>query len=445
MIFLSFFILAYKVIINSTNIDNLVADSTRIPAFVLIYSPYCPHCTKVHPDWLKLMDIYENDTKVITAECNAISDGASCRKIYDYKGFPSFIAFTRRRGVWLRNLNRTLPSFINETERLKTTDLSFPCPLFKTDFTNEYPAITINRGNSKTDSCSSLQRIEKLVPDLTSFLYVGEENESKIVAKLTANNNVVYQGDDSEQSKVDFIKEYAFKQFENHNSQIKYTSYHRKIILFIYNQPGPLRKIQSYSEEYYKDFIFMSYYYRSFNKTFPKIQVTPLTAIVSNDDKTKFAIFNNISSDANSTKNFLEKMKNNDYVADTILTMLFPQQQRNQRINIVNRPEKAINKNPEKTINKNPDLKEKNKKSENSEKHNVQQRIEIIGGKKENNEAPPPPRNAEIEKNVIREIEKEEKSKFVPIFLFVVGLLVMIAIGVFAYFKIKDKNIAKIE
>lgn len=439
MVFLSFLIIAYKVFINASNIERTISSSTKIPAFILIFSPYCPHCTKVHPDWLKLMDQYENDTKVIIAECNAISDGESCRKIFDYKGFPSFIAFTRRRGLWLRNIDRTLPSFVNETERLKKIDLSFPCPLFKSDFVNEYPAITFNSGVSKDESCTISQRIEKLVPELSSFLYVGDENESKLVAKLTQSNKVVFNGEDNDQNYADFIKEYAIKQFEAHNIRIKYTQYKRKVILLIYTQPGHIRRLQTLGEDYFQDFIFTTYYYRTFNKTYPNIHVTPLAALVSNQDKTKFALFNNISIDANSTKDFLELIKNNKYEANLDMKNLFPRfPPNNQRIKIVN-PENQQQKkaSEQKTVKKTPEATKNIQNQKEPEKKNVNEN-------NENEKQTPLHEDAKIEK--IESIGKENtNSKFMPVFLFVVGLAIMVSIGIFAYCKIKGKNIAKIE
>ena len=142
-----YFILAYFIKINESNIDDVKNQSYKRPAFVLIFSPHCHYCKIIHPLWEELMKKYESDPDILIGECNVVEHSKECKRLFSYPGYPTFIVISNNESKSI-SPERTIEAFINETEKLKSLNLTIPCPIFPQDFTNNYPAFILKGNDS---------------------------------------------------------------------------------------------------------------------------------------------------------------------------------------------------------------------------------------------------------------------------------------------------------
>lgn len=369
-----FNILSYFLKVNKTNSETIKEQSYKIPAFILIFSPHCPHCTAVHPSWEELMKKYETDSKIIVGECNAIEYRQQCKSLFEYTGYPTFIILSRGRAKSIYP-QRSIESFINEAERLKMIDHSISCSTFQTEFDNNYPAFILSNNKTTRQKCDQLQEIADIYPPAKLHLYLNSSisKDQSFVALTSPNNYVKYEGKEDSQMLVNFLQELMMVPFGDWNYSDA-SLYNRRIGLFIHSHHNEYLSFERAVSSYSSNFSLCKIDISKFSKIFPRIKldssILPAFA-VSNKEKTKFFILKNVLRDKRFQENLRKSAEGKlDKTADLDLTALFPiQNKMSIRSKIIDRSngkqiKNRFNKIKENKINEKIEQKLNDKKSD---------------------------------------------------------------------------------
>jgi protein disulfide-isomerase-like protein len=76
--------------INPDNWDDIVINSGK-NVFIKFFAPWCGHCKKLKPDWDRLGNEYEKDSKVIIGDVDCTGSGKPL--CTDVKGYPTLKSF----------------------------------------------------------------------------------------------------------------------------------------------------------------------------------------------------------------------------------------------------------------------------------------------------------------------------------------------------------------
>ena len=293
--FLFLFSYSEKAFVDKSNYKTVIKSSFSMPVFILMHSPHCGHCKKVFPIWKDLMNKYSKDKNVFIAACDVIENSEYCDKIKPVYSYPTFLILNKGRAKEIKP-QRTIESFINETEHLKQLDFSFPCLRYPSDFTNEYPIAVFNGNSTIEDTCKRLKSFESSFSGLISLFYVNEtvSNSDSIVAKYSNNQQLVYTSSQESITEHDFLQEYIyFGPFQDFNySQAMICS--RRIALYIhstYSQPNEFLKN---FDQYLFDFVFCKMHKKKFDGIYNYLNLSKTGLVISNKEKTKFRLFPNI-------------------------------------------------------------------------------------------------------------------------------------------------------
>lgn len=296
MIFLHF-CLTYFLIVNKSNANEIIKRSYKIPAFILIYSPYCSHCKTVHPIWSDLMKKYETDPNILIGECNAVEYEKECKKLFSFHGYPYFIVITNGESKSISQ-QRTIESFIEEVEKLKMLNYSTSCSVFQSDFNEKFPAFVLTNNDSNDKKCNTLQKIIEIHPQLSKYLYLNatrSSNES-FVALTSINDSISFKNLSDIQSMVNFMTEIILQPFASWNYS-EASMGKKRIGLLIHQTEQEFESFNSIIKPFYDNYSLCKMYSSTFVQIFPnftfKKNLLPAFAI-SNSRKSKFLVLVNV-------------------------------------------------------------------------------------------------------------------------------------------------------
>ena len=331
MFFHFLFLLFFKFNVTDETVDQIISESYKIPIFLLIYSPHCGHCKKVHPEWLKLMDTYENDTGVIIAQCNAIEHSSQCSKLYQYTAYPTFVKYAKGTSLFFTP-QRKYENFVNITEALKEIDYSTSCLEYEA-FKGEYPSFVFNMVGveyNKKQNCAIIEEVAKELddPSLKKYLFMGEKSDKELLVYLSENQVISYSGKSySKSGYKQFINEYSFKQFSEFSSvnPKHLLSYNRRLALFVYDEYYRRNTAKSSASDFFSDFVFVNVHKTNFFNVLPDLngKVTPPFFAVADNDRKLFYIKGNMSR-ALLIQQFLNETKDGNFEGSFNLSALVP-------------------------------------------------------------------------------------------------------------------------
>ncbi|KAK8899532.1 hypothetical protein M9Y10_001848 [Tritrichomonas musculus] len=226
--------------LNDQNYEEILNRKGKNPLFLKVWSPWCSHCRLLAPIFQKISELDEFDSKIEFGEFNCDLFPSQCKKISDNKvptffyydndsteriqyandfSFDAFIFFLKKQ------LNKYLINITNEKEReeiLSASDYAvsyiFTLPL--NDPSLELVANLSNRykGSNKRFFIESNSSI----------------TEKSLVAYLSHNYYVKYDGNWSSSSIHDFIFENYSPLIENAGSEVFMISsfFEKRIVLF---------------------------------------------------------------------------------------------------------------------------------------------------------------------------------------------------------------------
>ncbi|OHT12992.1 hypothetical protein TRFO_16952 [Tritrichomonas foetus] len=412
----TFFLFTLKITVDKDNAKSVIETSYHKPVFMLLYSPHCGHCLKVHPVWKELMSHYAKDKGVLVGDCDYIANRDSCTQIMQTNSFPTFGIIVRGRGKRIRPI-RTLESFINETEKLRKIDFSIECMKFEDEFNDEYPAFIYSGKGDAKSICEKVKKITKIYPEVKNKIYVGQEksDDDKLIVKLSGTTTINYEGSSSDlQSEIDFLQEYSLGPFGNWNYSDAMKS-NRRIGLLVHRTHNQFRDFNEFIQKYEQSFVLCKIDNNKFKSLFGELNISSIAFVVSNKDKTKFLIIQN-ALNYNETSEVLDKVLNDelDSSMNIDLSTLFPQNVVRKRISVQDHVEN--------------DQDEANDESEKNPKEQGIQKIRGNGAKK------------------FLVNEKKPKKLATKSITFILGLFVLLAaVAVFGIYFFLNKNVAKIE
>lgn len=211
---MSFFFISsvkcYSMILTRESHDDMLQISTKIPVFLLCYSPYCSFCVKVHPIWKQLMEKYQNNTKIVIAELNCAEYNDKCA-FHNIMGYPSFMVVIDRQSTKQVNIVRNLESFSEKVEYLiknskyssLTCNTSYPLVT--------YPRFVFNSTWNLLEACNEVDELRAHVNDnIPVYLHTASEGDSRLYIYFSefsyASMDVNYSRSDA----LKFIKEYNY-------------------------------------------------------------------------------------------------------------------------------------------------------------------------------------------------------------------------------------------
>ena len=141
-----------KFIVNSTNVAELLEYSYSIPVFMVFYSPHCGHCIKMHPEWIKFMNMYEADKSIVAAEVDCVNFRTQAGTIMKVRGYPTYVLLRNGKGETV-SVTRTAKAFSEKAEQIKklyTPKTPLKCKTYyeQTEENVKYPFMTILSSDS---------------------------------------------------------------------------------------------------------------------------------------------------------------------------------------------------------------------------------------------------------------------------------------------------------
>jgi thiol-disulfide isomerase/thioredoxin len=292
-------ILTIKRILTDKNYEEFLSETSRLPAFILMFSPYCGHCRAIHPTWSKLIDRYEAVANLIVGEIDCVHYSNACTTLLESHSWPTFALFWQGQGHFIHPSNRTMEGFIEKAEEIRRQQFpDFVCSVYPTDFKGNLPAIvyTETAQNNET-ACHLLHKIEWNVRHGFGhfFLAVGETRDFS--AYLIGNKSIKYDGDFGFQSLVDFAFEWTLEPFGDWRWENGVPS-KRRLAFFVHELRDTTETFQDVALPFIDQIIIRRFWVFEFRKTYPAISIKARSLIVFDKAKKKFKVFQAIKAPA---------------------------------------------------------------------------------------------------------------------------------------------------
>lgn len=269
-----YFSSSIRIIVDKTNFQSLIDISFRLPVFIVFYSPYCPHCTRMHPDWLQFMEKYKDDPFIVAAEINCMEFRKEASKIMSITGYPTYAVVIDGHGKAV-SVERTTAKFCAKAEEIKKkypskSHSNIKCHFFMPENEdNRYPFMTLlasyytdksgqitNFLKGNDEACDLIQQIsEETELNLENFFIHqirSNISSSVVISKVFlnpkktieykfvnySNNESIYNFD----SLSLFAKEYlVYKQFgdwdivnDTKSQEFAFIKSNRRLVLFVF-------------------------------------------------------------------------------------------------------------------------------------------------------------------------------------------------------------------
>ncbi|KAH0788917.1 Thioredoxin family protein [Histomonas meleagridis] len=324
------FLIGIKITADSKQAKEIIKNSSKVPAFLLLHSPYCGFCKQIRPTWQDLMNKYENETGVVIGEVDCI-ENKICHEICNITGYPSFCTYLRGKSTNLRPA-RNMENFINITENLLKADLSLPCSAqYPYEFKQKYPSFIFSSNSPPRQQCKFINDVSKRFKGMNDQFYFSVSEKRTLKALISANTVVEYFGDFSTTSTNDFISEYRITSLGDWELT-EAVSTRRKFMILIYNKYSTLNSFRPIFETHESSILCAKMPYNAFHNIYPDMIInTPTLAIGDKDTKT-FHIINEVN-DEESLKKILENVENGIYDKATNVNLTALYQHAQQKVN----------------------------------------------------------------------------------------------------------------
>lgn len=269
-----FILLNIKYILDEKNFKEIKDNIKKIPSFGFFFSPYCPHCTKVHPIWENVSNLYENDTDVIAFECDTAHNGKLCNQLASFTGIPHFVKYIHKEAISI-NIERSFEGIQSVFKQLKTFDPSIKCRTYPLNF-DQYPAIIYSTVKNPEYACDFLQKVKNRNPSLRHLLYYQKLNESiypntksRLEVLFSENNSLVYNGSIGFSSISKFLRNYGMPFVEKWPDGFRSAKkISRRFVFIVYKGHWQLKRFKIFFEKYQKNIAVTQISFNDYNKCF---------------------------------------------------------------------------------------------------------------------------------------------------------------------------------
>jgi thiol-disulfide isomerase/thioredoxin len=247
---LSVFVSGDSMIVTDLNVEDLIRKSYYMPVFLVLYSPHCGHCQRMHPAWRECMHLFENTTHVIVAEIDAVSQRKAARAVYGSHSYPTFIDFYRGSGQGV-SVTRTVDGFSRHAQSLRNAHLSDRCNVLEVD-TPLYPMFLFSTPNA---SCDPLMRVCSDAPlnDSQCFLDVKESSSVRVTVFYSSNFNVSLNADRHSEW-VTLVRDFSREPLGNWDIATGISTT-RRLLVIVYSTSFQLMELRGLTRSFSRDFL----------------------------------------------------------------------------------------------------------------------------------------------------------------------------------------------
>jgi thiol-disulfide isomerase/thioredoxin len=288
------FFLSLRRALTGSNYETFVADTQRIPGYVMMYSPHCGHCRAVHPTWVELMEKFESEPRVIVADFDCVEHQAACAKFFPANGWPTFVLFVHGHGQRV-DQERTLEGFSAVVRSLSLRNLSLPCLAHPYDRSDRYPAfVWASPPRAEARACASIQRIEALLPRARNSVYLDSADPPSLRALLSAHEGVDYAGRFDFASVLEFVREWTMAPLGRWSLEEGMLS-SRRFAFFVSGSGWRERELRAAAAEAAANVLVGAIPLFEFAKRYPQFHIAATSLIAFSADKARFRIFTDLA------------------------------------------------------------------------------------------------------------------------------------------------------
>ena len=294
----SLFLVSLKFTAHENNSHLIVSTSHEIPVFLLMYSPHCGHCIKVHPVWKELMDKYEASKKIMIAEIDCVNYREQCKSVFSASGWPTFLTIVKGKITQIRP-TRTLEFFSQVADHLIQRDYSIPCLMYPVDFAHEFPSFVLSLKDTKdAEVCRQLKQIEGFVPGIEhrTFFIPAPASETEYAAVLANDIVVNFEQELSIPLMVKWTHDMSLMAFGNWRLDEGLVTC-RRFAFMVTSDLRQVSRFKSAASSVIKDALVGKVDYSEFTEKEPGVNVTAPALVFADKEKQKFFIVNSIDSD----------------------------------------------------------------------------------------------------------------------------------------------------
>ena len=294
----SLFLVSLKFTAHENNSHLIVSTSHEIPVFLLMYSPHCGHCIKVHPTWKELMDKYESSKKIMIAEIDCVNYREQCKSVFSASGWPTFLTIVKGKITQIRP-TRTLEFFSQVADQLIQRDYSIPCLVYPVDFAHEFPSFVLSvKGMKDAEMCRQLKQIEGFVPGIEHkmFYMPGPASETEYAAVLGNDIVVNFEEELSIPLMVKWTHDMSLMAFGNWKLDEGLVTV-RRFAFMVTSDLRQVSRFKSAASSVIKDALVGKVDYSEFTEKEPNVNVSAPALVFADKEKQKFLVVNSINSD----------------------------------------------------------------------------------------------------------------------------------------------------
>ncbi|OHS99943.1 hypothetical protein TRFO_33506 [Tritrichomonas foetus] len=276
MIFLS--LLSVRIFVDDSNFNEVRKKSFSTPVFCVFFSPTCPPCKKMHPEWLQFMKLYAFDPNVITAECDVKNNRYAATKLLQFSKLPAYGLIINGEGIQL-NIQQNFESYVSKAEEVKKISFHTKCK-FIGQHNNNYPAVAIPNSEGALLECSRLHKIAKEARISKRFLYLCNFSND-IVVNFSPKKAYVYRGQKTKKEIGSYIREIVkFPPLSTWNPMIS-SKTSKKSVIFVYSDISQIEKFFNAGCEKSEKIAFFKLKLKYLTKSsFPNLNENDLPAII---------------------------------------------------------------------------------------------------------------------------------------------------------------------
>lgn len=279
--------------VNDTNTDELLELSKKVPVFLLVFSPHCGHCAKMHPFWIQMMEKYNETRDVIIAEADALASRKGAHKLFQVHGYPSFAEVYKGKVTEYKVIDRSLEGLCKYAEKIRTRDTNEICSSWQGE---RYPAILFGVQTTEQEACNRLKRVIK---DSGVREYICH-----VYANITSDLMMMYADDislevnaSSEAEMTELVQDYSRDVFGNWDIAT-YKDTKRRVMIAVYQYYGHIQELKIRGKYLIKDWLLGKMTLHDFNslKTLNNLTETDLPAMLISDEKREtFTIWKSVN------------------------------------------------------------------------------------------------------------------------------------------------------
>jgi thiol-disulfide isomerase/thioredoxin len=283
-------LLALKRIVTADSYSSFLNETFTVPALILMYSPYCGHCTAIHPTWLELMTAYEPATDVIVGEIGCAANRETCRQLLAPDGYPTFGVFAKGRGTPVHPA-RTMEGFTAQAEAARSHNLTVPCLLFPSDFNQKFPFFVLEaNGTDLGPGCAAVRRLAVSVPRAFPMLYLSENwSKSSMEYRINQTELVHFSGKLEHSDLLEFVREWSMAPLGDWPLEDGFRS-RRRFLFFVDEIPEIWGKYEREIVTFSRDIVVGKIAKREFRERWPNITAPGRSVVMFSADKKRFNV-----------------------------------------------------------------------------------------------------------------------------------------------------------